>query len=247
MALQLNYSVIEHTKDVLLDPTVDQSTLERGQLMVDAGFNASGERLVAPSAAGAGEVPVGFLLLSEKKQATIPYMESLSVPGAAPLTVTLKFTPTAAAAMRAYNADTGATIAVVAGAPGAGQLGLATNVLTADAGLTGVNFVVVYRYTITAQDLARRSGQRSVNNGAEGLYNQVTLAYGNCEVTTSNFDTAALWDVDANTVVASGAAGNVVLTGGAGTDFGTLTVEPRLLLTPGIEQAFLTVRCDLPG
>ena len=247
MALNLNESILEHKKDVLLDPTVDQSTLERGMIMVDAGFNAAGERLVAPSAAGASERVAGILMLSETKQASIPVIETLTVPSGAPLTVTLRETPTAVGDIRAYNTSTGATIVVVAGAPGAGQLGLAGKVLTADAGITSVAFTIVYRFTISAQELTRRGGRRSVNNGAEGIYNQVTIAYGNCEVTTSCFATQALLDVDANVVIASGAGGRAVLTGGAGTDFGTLTKEPRMLLTPGIEQAFITVECNLPG
>ena len=246
MALNLNESILEHKKDVLLDPAVNQATLERGMLMVNAGKNAAGERLVAPSAGAAGEVPVGFLMLSETKQATVAIIEELTVPAVAPLTVTLRETPTAVAAIRAYNTDTGAAITVVAGAPGAGQLGLAGKTLTADAALASVNFTIVYRFAISEQELARRAGRRSINQGAEGVYNQVTIAYGNCEVTTSNFDVAAAFDVAANTVAASGANGEVTLTGGAGTDFGTVTKQPRTLLT-GLEQAFVTVSCDLPG
>ena len=246
MALNLNESILEHKKDVLLDPTVNQATLERGMLMVNSGKNATGKRLVAPSAAAAGEVPVGFLMLSETKQTTVAIIEKLAVPGVAPLTVTLRETPTAVAAIRAYNTNTGAAIVVVAGAPGVGQLGLTGKVLTADAGLTGVSFTIVYRFAISDQELTRRAGRRSINQGAEGVFNQVTIAYGNCEVTTSNFDVAAAFDVAANTVAASGANGEVTLTGGAGTDFGTVTKQPRVLLT-GLDQAFLTVSCNLPG
>jgi len=246
MALQLNECIIEHKKDVLLDPTY-AGALERGMVMVDAGFNAAGERIVAPSAAGAGERVVGILWLSETNQATVPLREDLSVPAAAPLTTTLKETPTAVGVIRAYNSDTGATIVVVAGAPGAGQLGLTANVLTADAAITDVNFTIVYQYAISAAELQRRGGRRSVNNGAETLYAQVTVGYGNCKFVSSCFDTSSLWDVDANTVVTSGAAGDAVLTGGAGTDFGTLVLEPTNKQTPGITQAFIGFECNLPG
>lgn len=246
MAIQLNNCIIEHKKDVLLDPSFT-GALERGMVMVDAGFNAAGQRIVAPSAAGAGERVVGILMLSETNQANVPLLEELAVPAAAPLTITLRETPTAVGVCRAYNRDTGATIAVVAGAPGAGQLGLTGNVLTADAALTGVNFNIVYEFAITAAELQRRGGRRSVNQAAEGLYSQVTIGYGNCQFFVSNFDTSAEWDVDANVVCASGAGGDTVLTGGAGTDFGTLIQEPVNLQSPGIVQAFIGFEANLPG
>ena len=105
----------------------------------------------------------------------------------------------------------------------------------------------MYEFNISAQELARRGGQRSVNNGAEGLYDQVTIVYGNCTIFTSCFNPAALLDVAANVTVASGANGDVVLTGGAGTDFGTKVQAPIMLLSPGIEQAFIGIECNLPG
>lgn len=250
MALQLNNSIIEHKKDVLLDPSYT-GALERGMVMVDAGFNAAGERIVAPSSASAGERVVGFLWLSETNQAQVPIIEELAVPAAAPLTLTLRERPANdAAGIRAYNSDTGATIAVVDGGPGAGQLGLAASPskeVTADAALAGVNVTLVYEFDISAQELARRGGRRSVNQGAEGLYDQVTIVYGNCTIHTSCFDPSEALDVATNLVLASGANGDVVLTGGAGTDFGTKVQAPQMLLSPGIEQAFIGVECNLPG
>jgi len=246
MALQLNYSIIEHKKSALLDPTY-VGVLERGMVLVDAGFTAAGERIVAPSAAAGGERPVGILMLSETNQAQVPLKEDLAVPAAAPLETSLRESPDAVANIRAYNSGTGATIVVVAGAPGAGQLGLtAGNLLTADAALTGVNFSIVYEHNITAAELQRRGGRRSVNGGAEGLYGQVTMGYGNCTFHVSNFDPASLWDVDANVAVNTGAGGDATF-GGAGTTFGTLVQEPIMRQTPGIVQAFIGFECNLPG
>lgn len=247
MAINLNNSIMEHKKDVLLDPAYT-GALERGMLMVDAGFSAAGERLVRPSAAGAGERPVGFLWLSETSQAQVPVREELTVPALAAFTVTLRETPASGAAgCRAYNLSSGATITVVAGAPGAGQLGLTGKVLTADAALAGVEFAIVYEFDIDPAELARRGGRRSVNQGAEGLYDQVTIVYGNCTIYTSCFDPSEALDVAANVQLASGANGDVVLTGGAGTDFGVKVQAPVMLLSPGIEQAFIGISCDLPG
>jgi len=249
MAINLNLSIMEHKKDVLLDPSYT-GALERGMVMVDAGFNAAGERLVAPSAGAGGERPVGFLWLSETNQAQVPIIEKLAVPAAAPLTLTLRERPANdAAGVRAYNTDTGAAITIVDGAPGAGQLGLAaapSKVVTADVGLAGVNVTLVYEFAISAQELARRGGRRSVNQGAEGLYNQVTIVYGNCTIFTSCFDPSDALDVAANVAINSGPGGDCVL-GGAGTLVGTKVAAPQMLLTPGVEQAFIGVECNLPG
>jgi hypothetical protein len=248
MAINLNLSIMEHKKDVLLDPAYT-GALERGMCMVfSANVAADGSFMVTPSTATAGEKVAGFLWSSETSQESVPVVESLSVPALAPLTVTLRELPDALANIRAFNTSTGATITVVAGAPGAGQLGivLATGVITADAALTGVAFTITYRFTISAAELARRGGRRSVNNGAERLFNQVTIVYGNCDIQTSCFDTGDLWDVAANVEVKSGAAGRVSFDG-TGTVFGRKSHKPQMLLTPGIEQAFLGVQCNLPG
>jgi len=246
MAINLNLSIMEHKKDVALDPAVT-TPLERGMVMVySANVAADGSFMVAPSAGVGTERVAGFLWLSETSQESVPVIEKLSVPALAPLTVTLRELPISAAECRAFNTATGATIAVVPGAPGAGQLGLTGKVLTADAALVGVAFTITYRFTISAAELARRGGRRSVNQGAEALFHQVTLVYGNCDIRTSCFDTADLFDVAANVDVRTGVNGRVSFDG-AGAIFGRKSHKPEMLLTPGIEQAFLGVACNLPG
>ena len=246
MAINLNLSIMEHKKEANLDPAY-LGALERGMCMVfSANVAADGSYMVVPCSGTATERVAGFLWLSETNQDTVPVIEVLTVPAAPPLTVTLRELPTAVAEIRAFNTLSGATIVVVAGAPGAGQLGLTGKVLTADAALTGVQFTITYRFTISAVELARRGGRRSVNQGGERLYNQVTLVYGNCDVKTSDFDTGDLWDVNANVDVRTGVAGRVSFDG-VGVIFGRKSMEPTMLLTPGIEQAFLGVACNLPG
>lgn len=146
MAINLNHSIIEHKKDVLLDPAYT-GALERGMVMCRSGYNAAGEALYKPSEGVANEVVAGVLWLASTNQAEVSYLEELTVPSSSPYTLTLKFTPTAVAEMSAYNASTLTAITVVAGAPGAGQLGidLTTKVVTADSTLAGVDVVVVYR------------------------------------------------------------------------------------------------------
>lgn len=247
MAINLNLSIMEHKKDVSLDPTYTGS-LERGMVMVFAATTgADGQALVRPSAGTAAERVAGFLWLSETSQDTVPLIETFDIPALAPLTVSLRETPTAVGDIRAIRTDTGAAITVVAGAPGAGQLGLAASpskVLTADAALAGLPIRVTYRFTITAEELARRGGRRSINQGAERSYQQVTIVYGNSRVMSSNFVTSDPIDPDTNFNIRT-AAGGRFGTSGVGVIFGRCTQSPTMLLTPGIEQAFVGVEANL--
>ena len=245
MAINLNYSIIEHKKDVKLDPAVDTSTLERGQIMVHAGYTAGGEAMVAPAAGAASERVLGVLWLSETKQSTLPTFEDLTVPAAGPFTLTLRKTPQAGE-ISAFNTTSGAAIVVVAGAPAAGQIGYVGDILTADAALASVDFRVTYRYAISAEELERRGGRRSVNQGAEGLYSQVTLAYGECNIALSNFEVSEQFEQAANVDLLSAANGSVSFAG-AGSAVGMKAHAPRLLNTPGIEQAFINVEAKFPG
>jgi len=249
MALNLNETILEHKKDVVLDPSVDASTLERGMIMVRAGQNAAGEAMYAPSAGAASEVVAGILWLANTSQAQSPLIEALTVPASAPYTLTLREAPTAFGDMSAYDTDAGTARVIVSGAPGASQLGLAvgTKVLTADSALSADNVTIVYRFAISAATLEGRAGRRSVNNdGLEDKYGQVTIGYGNCRVFTSLFDTEDVFELAASIIMLSGVGGKVSLDG-SGTAFGDKVQAPTMLLTPGLEQAYLGVACDLPG
>jgi hypothetical protein len=169
MALNLNNCVLEHKKDVNLDPSVDASTLERGMVMIRSGYNAAGEALVSPSAGAGTDVPVGILWLANTSQAESPLKEELSVPASAPYELTLREVPSAVPGeVHAYNATSLASITVVSGTtPGGGQIaigGTSGKLVTADSALAGVDIVVVYRFAISAATLERRAGVRSINN-----------------------------------------------------------------------------------
>lgn len=244
MAINLNLSIMEHKKEASLDPAYT-GALERGMVMVFATTaGADGQALVRPSAGIAAERVAGFLWLSETTQDTVPLIELFDIPALAPLTVSLRETPTAVGEIRAIRTDTGAAITVVAGAPGAGQLGLTAKVLTADAALAGLPIRVTYRFAISAEELARRGGRRTINQGGERPYAQVTLVYGNSRVMSSNFVTSDPIDPDTNFNIRT-AAGGRFGTSGVGIIFGRCTQSPTLLLTPGIEQAFVGVEANL--
>lgn len=251
MAINLNESRLDKKREALLDPAYT-GALERGMVMVySTAVDASGAQTVTPAVGSTTEVVAGLLWLSETTQASVPVIQDATIPLVSPLTVSLQFTPIGLTNIRIIRTDTLAELTVVAGAPGAGQVGITGKVLTGDAALAGVAIEVTYRYTITAQDLARRGGRRSVNQGGERTYNQVTLCYGLMRVMTSNFDVDVKWSGDptaaentARTGSASSTAGQVT-TGGANTIVGTVFQTPVIKLTPGIEQAFLGLEMSI--
>jgi hypothetical protein len=254
MAIQLNSSIIEHKREALLDPAYT-GTLERGMVMVYSGnTSASGDQMVIPSTGvAADDVVAGILWLSEITQETIPTFEDLDVPGSAPYTMTLRQTPTAIAEMHAERFDGGAAITLVAGVPAANQIQVVGRTLTAHSGLAGVAVRIFYRYAISAAELARRGGRRSINNGPEGQYGQVTLCYGNCRIMLSNFltqDTFLAQPIPATPAapvdIYTAANGKVSSVAG-GKLFGRCFQYPVLLRSPGIEQAFIGVEANMAG
>jgi len=263
MALNLNESIIEHKIDIPLDPAY-LGPLESGMIMVASpSIGAGGEQLARPcgalGAVIAGETVLGVLKLSENSQESVPTLEDLTVPAQPTVPVltfslTLRELPlivgTVAESMEATNLATGAAIVLVAGAaPGADEIAVdaATGVLTVDAGLAEVSFRIVYRFAVTAQELARRGGRRSVNMGAERIFNQVTVLRGDCKLLISNFNTGVRFDpAVAAPALVCGIGGRVTI-GGAGAAVGFCFQRPVLKLTPGIEQAFIGLEANLGG
>lgn len=246
--LNFNESIIEHLIDVPLDPAYT-GVLESGMVMVSsANVGPNGEQLAKPSAGTAGEKVLGILKLSENSQATVPTIEILDIPASpGPFTVTLKELPVDISNIRAFNVTDGTDVTVVTAAPGAGevQVALATGLITAHSGLAGKSIRFTYRFAITAQELARRGGRRSVNMGAERVYQQVTIARGDCKLLLSNFSvlqTDAKFTEGVN--VHAGADGKVT-TNTTGTLLGVCHQAPVLKLPPGVEQAFVGLTAKL--
>ena len=247
MGINLNESRgLDQKQDRLLDPTYT-GDLERGMIMVYSGnMSANGEQLVVPCSGTSSEKVAGCLWYSDTMQTSVPTIEVADVPASAPYTITGRFAPTNVNTMRVIRTDTGATVTAVAGAPGAGQVGLTGRTLTADSSLAGVTLQFTYRYAISAAQLARRGGRRSFNTaGIERVYNQCTLLYRECRLLLSNFDTAQAYDPVTNKTVRTG-AGGYITTAGSGVAIGQVFQSPVLKLTPGIEQAFVGVEIAFP-
>lgn len=248
MALNRNESIIEHQIDVSLDPAY-VGLLETGMVMVaSAAVGPDGEQLATPCTGGGGEIVLGVLKLSENSQASVPVIEVLDFPTTpAALTLTLRELPLDILSIRAFNLTSGADVVVVAGAPGAGQIGvvLATGVCTGAAALSAQQVRFTYRFNITAQELARRGGRRSVNMGAERVFNRVTIIRGDCKLMLSNFSCDQANAKFAPSVTANCGPGGTITTAAGGTAVGTVFQAPIMKLTPGIEQAFVGVAANL--
>lgn len=244
MALNNNYTKSSKRVEGALDTTY-VGVLESGMAMIKGTPNADGKLTCRPSAGSAGEIFVGVLALSYLDQASVPVIEVLDVPATGTLAVTLKNTPTAVAAIRAINVATGAAITVVAGAPGAGELGLTGKVLTAASGLAGIEIKVTYRFTADQEVLNRVNGKSSVNAGPERQFKQVTLLCGDLEVVTSCFETGAAIDAGSNSVVKL-AAGGMFSTAGSGVTIGQCSQDP-VVNGVGYPQAYVGIRCNTVG
>lgn len=249
MAIQRNYSRLDFERkvDVLLDPAYT-GVLENGMLLMQsANAGPNGEQLVIPTAGASTDRIVGVLWVGDRSQADVPVFEDVVIPSAGPYTVTLREIPLAVTtAVRVMNGATliAVTAGTVAGAGAVAIGGTTSKLLTADSTLAGATLRVTYRFSITAAELARRGGVRSINIGPERSFNQVGALQGNMEVTLSNFLTIDPYDTITNFAVRTQANGKFG-TSGSGAIVGRVTKAPFMELTPGIEQAFVTVQINV--
>lgn len=261
MAVNLNESIFEHKIDIPLDPAYT-GPLESGMVMVaSANIGAGGEQLARPcEGLVATEVILGVLKLSENSQESVPMIEALDLAAeqAVPVasTVTLRELPASATDIRAHRLVAGVVtpvplvIAPVVPVAGELQVNLATGLVTTIAGLDslkGQTIFFTYRFLISAAELARRGGRRSVNMGAERVYQQVTIMRGDCKLLLSNFVVDQATPAFAPSVAVLTAPSGKVRIGGAGTPVGTCFQAPVMKLTPGIEQAFIGLEASLGG
>lgn len=251
MAIQRNFSRIDFEKkvDVALDPAYT-GALENGMIMVvSANAAADGGQLVVPCAGSGTERVAGVLWLGDRGQVDVPVFEDVVIPSSSPFTLTLREVPLSVpTGVRAYRTDTGAAVTVVAGtSPGAGEIaigGTSGKLVTADSALAGLTLRITYRFAITADELARRGGRRSINIGPERSFNQVGLLQGNLELMLSNFVTSDPYGTATNFAIKT-AAGGKFGTSGAGVTFARCTKPPVMELSPGIEQAFVTIQLSV--
>jgi hypothetical protein len=235
MAIQLNNVVIEHRKEMALSAAVS-IPLERGMIMAEIVEN--GQLVVAPCTGGAGERVIGVLWDSLTEQSDVPTVESVVVPAApGPFTVSLSQIALAGTDLL-VRLDTGAALV-----GGGVDYTLAGSLITFNAALAGKAVSCTYRFAISAQELQRRGGRRSINNGPEGLFSRVTIGYGQCSVLLSNFDTSEAYaPLDQLLTAANGRC----TTAAGGTIFATCTASPSINLTPGIEQLFIGLEFNTP-
>jgi len=174
--------------------------LEEGSLLVRKA-GAGTTEVVAPSADAAGEVPLGIALHGAINAVTFTKVINATVPAVAPLTINTGLTNIttygAAPQVLAYDNTSAAYRVTVVGAPGANQVGvtLASGLLTADAGLAGHSMTFTIQWTLTALESQLLLRESHINRGAEALFGQIIVGWGQCEVFTTMYDAGATYAV----------------------------------------------------
>jgi hypothetical protein len=201
-----------------------------------------GEERVAMTTGAGTDVPCGFAISDNQTISTDVAVEEIVVPAAVPYTVQLEHTdPVGAGAtkeVRVYNdtaaAEVGTQVAT-AGAVSAGdEFFLSpTGLLTVHSSTAGDSMTVYYRYNMTVAEAVQKYYDRSVNNQASAIFNQVGVGGGTGEIYTSEFVMSEDWS--AGTTIYSGANGQVTLSAG-GADMST---QLRVIHVPSVEDPFL--------
>lgn len=198
----------------------------------------SGEERVAMTAGGGADVPCGFAISDNQTISTDVAVEEIVVPATAPYIVQMEHTALYGtipnAEIRAYDVAGATDLTQSAGAPGAGDFQPSvTNLLTFNIAEAGKSVTVYYRYSLTVAEAVQKYYDRSVNNQASAIFNQVGVGGGTGEIYTSEFVMSEDWS--GGGTIYSGAAGKVTLTAG-GADMST---QLRVIHVPSVEDPFL--------
>jgi hypothetical protein len=204
-----------------------------------------GVEKVQASTGGGGEVFVGFSIRDNADNATNSVVEEGSVPAAAPYTVQLSHTNIISAGGAPYTNitvwdDTNNVAVTPQAAPGGGGtvvVNLATGLLTFDVAEAGIDFTIRYRYNLTVEESKRLFYERSVNNSAAALLEQITVGGGHGEIYTNQYDAGINWAALATPVPELGLAG--VISNGSGDVIG------RVIQVPTVDDPRLGVAFDV--
>jgi hypothetical protein len=202
----------------------------------------SGEERVLLSAGAGTDVPCGFAISDNQTIATDVAVEEVVNPSAIPYTIQLEHTdPVGSGAtkeVRCYNDTAAAEIGTQVATAGAVSAGdefflSPTGLLTLHSSIAGASVTVWYRYNMTVAEAVQKYYDRSVNNTASAIFNQVGVGGGTGEIYTSEFVMSEDWS--AGTTIYSGANGKVTLSAG-GADMST---QLRVIHVPSVDDPFL--------
>lgn len=209
--------------------------IEEGQALVYAFEN--GEQTVKPSTGAAGEFFAGVSFSRATTPTTVPIVEEITVPTAAPFTVTLAKTPLANPA--AYIQAVGASPRVVlasAVAADATHYSLAGDVMTFDASFSGRTVQVVYRYTISHVEAVYKfnfDAFATVDLVSASVIGVVKDGI----IVTDQYDSTADWATwNGATPITLGANGQFTIGG-----VGTAIANAAVMAVPSVNDGFLTI------
>jgi len=201
-----------------------QTIAEEGQLLVYVSDGAGGIA-VQPCAAGAGQKPAGFAITDSLKYATMPMIETVTVPASGPYTVTLKNAGIVNASPRAYNNTASSVMVRDDAADTSGDFGVNTTngVVTFHSAQAGASVTIQYRYNMTLAQATALFFDRGVNARAQDYFSSVSVGCLEGEVFTSLYDTAVAYTAGAALYCA---AGGLVSTAAVGAAIGIVTQVP---------------------
>jgi len=188
------------------------SITEEGMCLVYVSDGA-GNMAVQPSAGSGSEIFAGFAITDALKILTEVFIETVTVPSAAPYTAQLKNSNIILASALVTNNTTTSTMAPVCPTPAATQYCLTTaGALTFNSAQAGNSVSIIYRYTLTAAQVLDKFHTRSVNNFAQDYFSSVSVGCLEGEIFTSMFDTSQAYTIGAT--INTGAGGLVTSAGG---------------------------------
>lgn len=233
---------------------VGSSVTEEGQGLVAT--LVGGVEYVAPSQGASGEVFAGFASFRQLSYSTAPFVEDVTVPGAAPFTVNLQHNNLVAGQIRVHdvanNTDyTVANSAVVVSpaAPAAGQVAVdyANGVLTFNSAQAGLQMQVYYRYNMTVYQAQAFYYQAATNYPDPNYFGQVGVMKGKGRLYTAWYDTAINWQAWTPATplrlgLVNGMAGVITTSGnGALIPGGRVVYAPEVGVTPTADHQCLGI------
>jgi len=220
---------------------VDATPLAAGAAVSEEGCGLvavfeDGIEKVAPYSGTGAATFVGFAVFRQKDFTTNAKVEALTIPTSAPFTVQLNKSNIVVGQVRVLDIVSNTAIAVVVGAPAAGQVQVnsVTGVLTFNAAEAGKAVSATYRYNLTVLEAQQTFYSAPVNYPDPNFFLQVGVGKGKSRVFTLHFDASRAYT--SASVLALGANGIVTVDAA-----GLCKIPGRVVSAPSANDPYLGV------
>lgn len=233
MALNLQKSYTDDSKDRLLAVGVNVSSLQEGSALVSV--LEDGMEKVKLSEGTSGEKLVGFAYGTWFVPSTMVMTAEATLTGEVD---TVQLYPNCVAgSIKITGTSTFVAKTSAAGVTAAGDyfLDAATGALTVKGAANEV-IVIAYRRNLTVAEQQTLFGSHSINGNANSMFEQVTVWKGNGEIWTDQFDTSADWS---EATVAYTGANGLITSDNTGCEAG------RIIGKPSASNPFLGIAVNL--